>query len=100
VILGVCGADGLIFGGVSSGDVMGSGLGGGVIEFSKLMGLVVVEFSPNPLAHCWLGLSSTLFSLSEKDLMASSSVFWRVSSRSFHESAIGKPGSDTKMLRE
>jgi hypothetical protein len=42
--LGVCGADGLIFGGVASGDVMGSGLGDGVIEFFKLTGLVVVEF--------------------------------------------------------
>jgi len=89
-----------MFGGVASGDVMGSGLGDGVIEFFKLMGLVIVEFSPNSLAHCWLGLSSTLFSLSEKDLMMSSSVFWRVSSRSFHESAIGKPSSNTKMLRE
>jgi hypothetical protein len=97
VILGVWGANGLIFGGVSSSDVMGSGLGGGVTEFSKLTGLVVVEFSPDPLAPCWLSLSSTL---SEKNLMASSSVFWRVSNRSFHESAIGKPGSDTKLLRE
>jgi hypothetical protein len=98
--LGVCGADGLIFGGVASGDVMGSGLGDGVIEFFKLTGLVVVEFSPNPLAHCWLSLSSTLFRLSEKYLMKSSSVFWRVSSRSFQEFTIEKPGSDTKMLRE
>jgi hypothetical protein len=68
IFLGVWGADGLIFGGVSSGDVMGSGLGGGVIEFSKLTGLVVVEFSPDPLAPCWLSLSSTLFGLSEKKL--------------------------------
>ncbi len=68
MILGVWGANGLIFGGVSSGDVMGSGLGGGVIEFSKLTGLVVVEFSPDPLAPCWLSLSSTLFGLSEKKL--------------------------------
>jgi hypothetical protein len=100
VILGVWGSDGLIFGGVFSGDVMGSGLGGSVIEFSKLTGLVVVEFSLDSLAPCWLSLSSTLFRLSKKNLMASSSVFWRVSNRSFHESAIGKPGSDTKMLRE
>lgn len=100
MILGVWGADGLIFGGVSSGDVMGSGLGGGVIEFSKLTSLVVVEFSLDPLAPCWLSLSSTLFSLSEKNLMASSNVFWRVSNRSFHESAIRKLGTDTKMLSE
>jgi hypothetical protein len=32
--------------------------------------------------------------------MKSSSVFWRFSSRSFIESPIGEPGSDTKMLRE
>jgi hypothetical protein len=55
VILGVCGADGLIFGSVASGDVMVSGLGDGcVIEFSKLTVFVVVEVSPDPLAPCWL----------------------------------------------
>jgi len=42
-ILGVCGADGLIFDGGTSGDVMGSVLGDGcVIEFSELTGFVVV----------------------------------------------------------